>query len=191
MTKRSLPTPEQLRQLLRYEPDTGKLYWKERPIEMFNAGNTSREARCCTWNKRYAGKEAFTSKNKYGYHVGAIFGRVMMAHRVIWAIHFGEWPELEIDHSDRCRSNNSITNLRSASRAENCRNMKSKSGADSELRGVALDKKSGRWIAKICVNLKQIYLGRFDTEKDAYEAYRRASIEMHGEFSTVNESLGA
>lgn len=185
MSKKILPTPEELRQLLRYEPETGKLFWKERPAEMFNPGNTSREARCSTWNKRYSGKEAFTAKNRYRYHVGALFDRVMMAHRVAWAIHSGEWPHEEIDHIDGVRSNNAYSNLRLASRAENCRSMAQSAGAVSRYRGVSRDPKTGRWTAKICVNLHQKHLGRFDTEEAAYAAYVSASKALHKDFSFV------
>ena len=36
MAPKALPSPEVLRQLLCYEPDTGKLFWKERSRDMFD-----------------------------------------------------------------------------------------------------------------------------------------------------------
>src|SRR5690625_5199426 len=54
MADKILPTPEQLRELLRYEPETGKLYWKARPAELFKDKRSHG-----AWNARYAGKEAF------------------------------------------------------------------------------------------------------------------------------------
>ena len=35
MAVKALPSPEVLRQLLRYEPETGKLFWKERSALFF------------------------------------------------------------------------------------------------------------------------------------------------------------
>lgn len=35
MAPKPLPSPELLRKLLRYEPVTGKLYWRERSVEHF------------------------------------------------------------------------------------------------------------------------------------------------------------
>jgi len=51
---RDLPTPERLRQLLRYEPETGLLFWLARPREMF-----STQRAFSTWNARFAGQQAF------------------------------------------------------------------------------------------------------------------------------------
>src|SRR3546814_10975323 len=50
------------RRLLRYEPDTGKLFWRSRSPEFFRAtqARTSEHA-CRIWNAHYAGKEAFSS----------------------------------------------------------------------------------------------------------------------------------
>ena len=47
-------TAEIARELLTYNPDTGKLYWKERPAKYFK--NPKRYMK--PWNARYAGKEA-------------------------------------------------------------------------------------------------------------------------------------
>src|SRR3546814_14238648 len=48
------------RRLLRYEPDTGKLFWRSRSHELFRAtkARTSEHA-CRNWNAHYAGQEAF------------------------------------------------------------------------------------------------------------------------------------
>ena len=74
------PTPEQCRALLRYEPETGRLFWLPRPESMFTAGWHQR-----SWNTRYAGQEAFTATLD-GYKKGAMFDRVLYAHHVAWAV---------------------------------------------------------------------------------------------------------
>jgi len=45
MADRADITPELLRQLLRYEPETGKLFWKARTPDMFQDGQKSKEHR--------------------------------------------------------------------------------------------------------------------------------------------------
>lgn len=183
MAARILPTPEQLRELLRYEPETGKLFWKPRDQHSFSPGNTSQEARCSAWNKRYANKEAFATKNKFGYFVSAIFDKKCMAHRVAWAIHYGEFPEEEIDHINRDRGDNRISNLRKASRSENCWNMNKKKNSGIALKGAYFEEKSGRWMSKICVYGHQKHIGRFDSQEEAHAAYCEAAKKYHGEFA--------
>lgn len=177
MTKRILPTPEELRQLLRYEPETGKLYWKSRPADMF------RETRHCNvWNARYANKEAFTCES-HGYRAGRIYDVMMKAHRVAWAIHVGAWPVDCIDHVNGDRSDNRIANLREATKAQNSMNQAGGRGGKSKLKGISWFSARNKWKAEIRYNGKRKFLGHFDCEKDAYAAYCKASSELHGEFS--------
>lgn len=182
MTKRILPTPEELRQLLRYEPETGKLFWKERSANMFPAGNTSSESNCQSWNKRMAGKEAFLRKNK-GYGMAEIFHMPMTAHRVIWAIWYGEYPSDEIDHINTIRDDNRISNLRIASRSENEFNTKARKGSVSGLKGAHWHGAKKRWRARISAHGKDIFLGYHDTPEAAHAAYCEAAKKYHGEFA--------
>ena len=123
MTAKNLPSPDLLRKLLRYDPDSGKLYWRERTPDMFTDGQYSAERCCLAWNSKCADKEAFTAFRN-GYHFGAIFDCLYYAHRVIWAICHGKWPTAQIDHINGDRHDNKIKNLRSVSNAENMRNRK-------------------------------------------------------------------
>jgi len=42
-----------------------------------------------------------------------------LAHRLAWLYVYGEWPAKDIDHKNRNRSDNRITNLRLADKSEN------------------------------------------------------------------------
>lgn len=177
MAKKSLPCPTVLRQLLRYEPETGKLFWKKTPAWMSSAGTKSRDTQCM-------GKEAFTSCID-GYSRGKVLGVWTSAHAAAWAIQTGAWPAAFVDHKDGDRRNNKWSNLRAATHAENMRNTSSKGGT-SRFLGVFRDSRSGKWRAKINVEGKQMHLGLFEKEDDAAKAYDAAAIEAFGEFANPN-----
>lgn len=166
MANKPLPTPEELRQLLHYEPDTGKLFWKERPISLFkqdiDAPGRQRTAQKI-WNTRYAGKEAFTAKSR-GYHYGALFNRCVFAHRVIWAIHTGQWPEEDVDHINGNPADNRITNLRALSHRENLRNRAAPRNNTSGIVGVSAEQNG--FVAYI----GSFHLGRWATIEEAAAA---------------------
>lgn len=170
MAKGHLPAPSTLRQLLRYEPDKGKLFWRRRPIGMFPDRRAWK-----IWNTRYAHKEAFTSFSN-GYRDGRIFDRAYRAHRVVWAIVYGETPSMEIDHIDGDRANNRIENLRLVTGAENQRNKGLNKNNTSGVLGVCWDKGRGKWMARISHKGKAVSLGRFDNKNDAIAARNLALV---------------
>ena len=185
MAKRQLPSPEVVRQLLNYEPETGKLFWKERFPEQFSVGRASPDRMASGWNIRFAGKEAFTPINSKGYHTGAIWGKMLLAHRVAWVIVHGRWPEHFLDHINGNRSDNRLCNLREATHAENSRNSGLQSNNTSGVRGVRLDARCGRWQARITVNQRQKHLGYFASAEEAAEAYAAGARKYHGEFARL------
>lgn len=186
MTKQ-LPSPELLRQVLRYEPDTGKLFWKERDVSLFRdtAGRTAEHA-CANWNNQNAGAEAFTATDGGGYRSGGIFGRTYRAHRVIWAMETGAWPEDVIDHEDNDTGNNRWINLREVTQAENCQNSRSRAGASSKFLGVSWYPRLAKWQSKIKADGRLKHLGLFADEADAARAYDAAAREHFGEFANPN-----
>lgn len=170
--------PEVLVSLLRYDAETGKLYWLPRLPHLFGKSRLcGSESYCRKWNDRYAGKEAFT----YGapdYLRGSIFGFTTTAHRVIWALVHGEWPELQIDHINGRRHDNRIENLRQVTPAENSKNVRRRDNTSGVL-GVSRHSTSGKWVAQLAIDGKNTYLGSFDTIEEAAEARRLANIK-HG-----------
>ena len=55
----------------------------------------------------------------------------------------------------------------------------------SGIRGVGLDKRSGKWKARIGFKGKKIGLGIYDDINDAKDAYEAAAIKYHGEFAKI------
>ena len=102
-----------LKAVLDYDPNTGRLTWKPRDLP--------RKRGSATWNTRYAGKEALTVKNHKGYLTGTVFGRHVLAHRIIWIMQTGQSP-IQIDHINGKPDDNRWGNLRAVSTSQNCRN---------------------------------------------------------------------
>lgn len=182
MTK-ELPSIEMLRKLLRYEASTGKLFWEKRAVNLFNDGKQPVEMTCFHWNRTWAGKEAFTANDGNGYKQGRIFGKSYRAHRIIWAIAYGYWPD-EVDHINGVRSDNRICNLRDVDRTSNCRNLSVRSNNTSGVVGVSWDKTYKKWHSRI----RDVHIGYYDEFDDAVEARRAAELKYgfhpnHGRLS--------
>ena len=184
MANKPLPTPEVLRQLMTYDPETGKLFWAQRGAEWFTDGTRhTAEVQARIWNTKYADKEAFTPTNGTSYHTGAVLGKMLLAHRIAWAITHGRWPDHFIDHINGVRSDNRLANLREATNAQNGRNRVVQKDSVSGVKGVRFDRRHGRWQARITVHRKQKHLGYYDTPEAAAAAYAEGARRYHGEFA--------
>lgn len=178
MANSQIPTPETLRQLLRYEPETGLLFWRERSADMFrDAPRQTAKAACKGFNTRYGNREAFTSIGSHGYKEGAVNGHGLLAHRVIWAIHAGEWPVDEIDHVNGIRVDNRWVNLRSVDRSQNCKNVSIRSDNSSGVVGVDYYGSRGLWRARITSGGVAKTIGYFGSKSCAVEARRAAEVK--------------
>jgi hypothetical protein len=169
MAKRPIPTPNTLRQLLRYDPATGKLFWKMRQGDTINARRL---------NSRFAGKQAFANERR-GYAYGRVEHKCLAAHRVAWAIHYGEWPCDQIDHINGDGSDNRICNLRDVSSKENNRNQRTPKNNSSGFIGVGWDACAKKWRARISYGGSEKTLGKFARLEDAVAARCQAEID-HG-----------
>jgi len=166
---------EMLHKLLICDAEAGTLTWRERTPDMFEHAKFPNQA-CASWNGRYAGKLASIA-NSDGYKIGKIFNKAYKAHRVIWAIHHGEWPAHEIDHINGNKSDNRIGNLRDVTSAENARNQSMRSINTSGCMGVSFHATRNKWEAHIGVDGKKEYLGIFIEKSDAIAARAAAEIK--------------
>lgn len=183
MTKKALPPAETLHQLLSYNPETGELFWKHRPIEMFEGdGVYPAERRWKSWNTRHAGTRALSYEDDRGYLVGAVFHQNHKAHRVIWAMMTGEWPN-HIDHLNGNPKDNRWVNLKDGDRSANMSNRKLSSNNKSGAHGVSFAQSHQRWIARIQHNGKRIGLGSYRNREDAVAA-RKAAEKTYGYLPT-------
>lgn len=160
-------TLERLKQLLRYDPDTGMFTWLAQQ-----------------------GKRADLVGEAAGFDVNGYIGICVdyekyPAHCLAWFYVHGEWPALEVDHRNRKRSDNRIGNLRQATHKQNTYNQSLRESSSTGVIGVARDSQTGKFRAHITVDGKTIHLGRFFALEDAVTVRRVAERRYFGEFASV------
>lgn len=150
-------TKELLHELFDYRD--GKLFWK--------VGNRRGEA---------------GSLKQNGYRFIGINGKHHYTHRLIFLFHHGFLPPF-IDHIDGNRLNNSIDNLRVASRSENNRNVGIQRNNTSGAKGVQFIKNTGKWRVAVRSNGILRYFGMYNDFELAELVATEARNLYHGEFA--------
>jgi hypothetical protein len=176
-SKHKHPTAQQARELLGYDPETGILRWKPRPLSSFPNVRIAK-----SWNAKHAGKVAGSvtaSTARYKRKQVWLKTKAYYAHRVAWLITHGEWPAGQIDHINGDATDNRIANLRVVDHTTNMRNTRLPKGNTSGVIGVSWRKDTNKWGARIQVNGKYRSLGYFTDFDDAVAA-RKAAEVVHG-----------
>lgn len=153
-------TQERLKELLDYDPETGVF------------------TRKVSLSRRVKVGDIAGSLHPHGYLTLMVDAKSYVAHRLAWFYVYGVWPK-EIDHINRIRNDNRISNLREVSRLENMYNKSKYANNSSGLTGVSWHKATGKWHSSICAKGLQKYLGLFDTPEEAHAAYLAAKEELH------------
>lgn len=157
---------QELLRVLDYDANTGIFTWKIDPTTSIKAGTVAgNRKKGGTWYRliRY---------NKIGY----------LAHRLAWFYVYGVWPNGMIDHIDRNKDNNSISNLREVTAHQNAQNINKHNGPKkknkSKYIGVSRSS-SGKWYTRIMAYGKNHYGGSYDTELEAHIAYLELKQKLH------------
>ena len=160
-----LPSQEELHRLFEYKE--GNLYWKIKPNRRIKIGNKA------------------GSLHGTGYVHLKINTVEYRMHRIIWAYHYGAIPSnLQIDHIDGDKVNNTIKNLRLATHGQNqSNNKRAYRNSRSSILGVYWHKRDRKWSAEIKTNSKSIYLGCFANQEDAIAARKAAELQYFAEFA--------
>lgn len=135
--------------------------------------------------------ETVGTRRPDGYLEGSVDGRLYLAHHIVWIYFNGQVPEgMEIDHRNRNKSDNSISNLRLVTKSQNAWNASLRSDSTSGWKGVTFNKKGQMWYAQIQAHGKRRHIGQFTDPLDAASAYNLAAYQLHGEFARYNEPEG-
>lgn len=165
------PSIEQLRTILKYDPETGAL------TRLYNSGPGQRIM--------LVDREAGCVDPSNGVWRVVAFGKRMPKASVCWALQTGKWPEMLIDHIDTNKDNHRFSNLREATYLENSWNHNVRIDSKTQVKGVTLCKSTGRYRADIRIAGKTKNLGRFKTVEEASNAYAAAAKLHFGEFARV------
>jgi hypothetical protein len=146
---------EELRVTFDYDKELGRLRWREQrkgiPAGMIAGTSLMNKYRRVMFNYKF-----------------------YQEHRLIFAWHYGYYPENVVDHIDRDPSNNKIENLREASHSCNIRNTGNPCNNTSGVKGVSWDSTKNAYSATIRLNnssvRKTFFLGRYKDFDDAVAA---------------------
>lgn len=161
-------TQEELKRRFYYDPETGVFTRKN-----FEKGcKLRRKVGTCN-SEGYLSFHINIGKKRHDYK----------AHRLAWLYVYGCWPKHEIDHINHNKLDNRIANLRDVTRSANLHNCRSFKTKVYGCLGVSFTGK--KWVAKVSIDNKQIYLGTFTTKEAAHAAYLAAKLPLLPEGATV------
>ena len=155
-------TVEYLRSILHYDPATGIFTRKVSTARRVKVGDIA------------------GSLDGGGYLQIRVQSRLHLAHRLAWLYTYGEWPKDQIDHINRNKTDNRISNLREVTNKQNLQNAGKRSNNTSGCPGVRWYKQNSKWVACIAHNYKQIHLGYFSILEEAIAARKAGELKYWG-----------
>jgi hypothetical protein len=165
MTKSvKIPNISELHEALTYNPNTGEFVWL-----------ISDNQHMCI------GEMAGTKEINY-YRRIMYKGVRYKSHRLAWFWMTGAWPKHQIDHINGIKHDNRWSNLREATNMQNQYNTKIQKSNTSGFKGVHKKTSTGKWVARITIEGKRIYLGEFNTPQEANESCIAIRKYTHKEF---------
>lgn len=150
---------ERLKELLDYNPETGKFIWKVNSGRYAKAGGIAGHVR---HDGRYI-------------HICVDY-KTYLGHRLAWFYTFGIWPSQTIDHINGNGLDNRLSNLREATLSQNMWNRKRHKNNTSGIPGVTRHR--DRWKVKV----NGMYFGLYDSKEEAAKARGIVADNLHGNF---------
>jgi hypothetical protein len=135
------------------------------------------------WKWHFQKKSGYAIRTQYlGVVDGKGVKKKILMHRVIMNTPDG----MDTDHINGNGLDNRRGNLRVCAHRENMKNMRAHKDALSKYKGVGWRKNRSRWQATIMTDGRLKYIGAFETEIQAAEAYNAAALKYHGQFAKLN-----
>ena len=134
------------------------------------------------WHTNTSGHKQYARRYEYDGLGGR---KVVYMHRFI----LGSIKGKHTDHINGNGLDNQRSNLRTCSNRENQQNQFAVRGS-SRFKGVCWSSRNKKWHSRIRTNRGYIYLGVFDIEENAAEAYDKAAMEYFGKFAKTNKMMG-
>ena len=116
------------------------------------------------------------SFDKDGYLIIKIKGRQFKSHRLAWFLYYGNFPENNIDHINRNRTDNRIVNLRDVEQKENVENTTRQPHRITGIIGVHFDRTKG--LKKNYTTKYKNKTYRFYTKEEAIEFRKSKNLEV-------------
>jgi len=180
---------EYIKELLEYSD--GDLRWRIRYPE----NRQNKRA-----NKMWGGKSAgYIDKSGYKRVSVTFQGKrySLLAHRIVWLICTGNWPERVIDHKDRNRMSNGIENLRDVPNIVNNKSRSKSKNNTSGTQGVQFNRKyhpgsdtkyTDYWVARWPDEKGKQRVKHFRIVGDGSDAYEKACAYRKDRISELGYS---
>lgn len=120
------------------------------------------------------------SLDSSGHRQVRVQGRLTMAHRIVWFMHYGRWPKGILDHKNTFGDDNRIENLRPADPSKNTCNSRVRRDNQVGLKGV-----SPHVSGKYQVTAQGKYLGLVNTPEEGAILYAEYAKKNYGEFARL------
>jgi len=164
---------EYLNRMFLYDEEKGTLTYKWLPLK-----------------KSLVGKTISPKPSHYGYRHVSVNNKLFYHHVICFCLGrqctLGE--EEEVDHRDRCKTNDILRNLRLASKSDNCKNRSCFSNNKLGYKCIH-QRRNGSFRVDISSNNKRTYVGDFILLDDAIKARDEALVVLHGEFNYKDNTL--
>jgi len=153
----------------------GVLYW--------NSGESNARLRSSRLAYRPAGCISVR-----GYIQVRMYKDKFMAHRIIWALHYGLWPKNGIDHINGIKTDNRIENMREVTQFSNSKNAHKYPRREPWIATGIIRRKS-KFYAHAQVDNKSIHIGTFKCHTSAHLA--RLLFDKKNGFSDRHGTVAA
>jgi hypothetical protein len=155
-----------LSEYLRYEPDTGKVFWIKKPARKIKVGQEA------------------GSPNTDGYMQVGLMGERHYVHRIAFHLMGEDMPEL-VDHINRDPTDNRWCNLRPSNKSLNGINRGATRNSKSGVKGVYWWDARGKYMARF----RGKTLGYYRTLEEAETVYESHASEWYTAHEVVGERV--